>query len=54
MLCVQLPDGSDALVPMGDEEGSEGELNQLEMSQDPDQSLGELQANLAEEGKPRA
>jgi hypothetical protein len=51
MFCVELLDGSYALVPVGDEEGSGGELNQLEMN-DPDQSSGELQANLTEEGKP--
>jgi hypothetical protein len=42
MLHVELPDGSYALVPIGDEEGSRGELNQLELSQDLDQSSGEL------------
>jgi hypothetical protein len=35
MLRVELRDGSYALVPVGDEEGSEGELNQLEVNQDP-------------------
>jgi hypothetical protein len=54
MLRVELPEGSYALVPMGGEEGSRGELNQLEVNQDPEQSSGELQANLAEEGKPRS
>jgi hypothetical protein len=48
------PDGSYALVPVGDKERFEGELNQLEVNQDLDQSLGELQANLAKEGKPRS
>jgi hypothetical protein len=35
MCRVELPDGSYTLVPVGDEEGSIGELNQLEVNQDP-------------------
>jgi hypothetical protein len=36
MLHVELPDDNYALVHVGDEEGSRGELNQLEVNRDPD------------------
>ena len=51
ILCVELPDGSYALVPVGDEEGVDEELHHVVVNQDPDQSSGEPQADLAEEGK---
>ena len=54
ILRVELPDGSYALVPVGDEEGAGGELHHLEVNQEPDQATEDAQANLAEEGKPRS
>ena len=50
---VDLSDGSYTLVPEGEDEGADGELQYVDVAQDLDQSPEGPKANLASEGKPR-
>ena len=45
---VELPDGNYMLVPDVGEEGPDGDLNHVEVNQDPE----EPQTSFADEGKP--
>ena len=51
---VELPDGNYELVPDSGGELAEGEVNLVEVHQDPDQSSEEFSTNFASEGKPRS
>jgi hypothetical protein len=42
------------LVPVSEGEPAEGEVNVVEVQQDPDQSSEDLDSDLASEGKPRS
>jgi hypothetical protein len=49
---IELPDGNYELVLESEGEAAEGEVNVVELQQDPDQSLEDLTSDLASEGKP--
>jgi hypothetical protein len=49
---IELPDGNYELVPEFEGEPAEGEVNVVEVQQDPDQSSEDLASDLASEGKP--
>jgi hypothetical protein len=51
-LHVDLSDGRRTLVPEGDDEGADEELQYVDVAQDLDPSLEGPKANLASEGKP--
>jgi hypothetical protein len=51
---IELPDRNYELVPESEGELAEGEVNVVELQQDPDQSLEDLPSDLASEGKPRS
>jgi hypothetical protein len=51
---IELPDGNYKLVPESEGEPIEGEVNVVEVQQDPDQSSEDLATNFASEGKPRS
>jgi hypothetical protein len=50
---IKLPDRNYELVPESGEEPAEGEVNVVEVQQDPDQSSEDLASDFASEGKPR-
>jgi hypothetical protein len=52
-LHVDLPDGRYTLVPEGRDEGTDEDLQYVDVAQDLNQSLEGPKANLASEGKPR-
>jgi hypothetical protein len=52
-LRVDLPDGRYTLVPEGEDEGADEELQYVNVAQDLDPSPEGPKANLASEGKPR-
>ena len=49
---VELPDGNYELVPESEGELAEGEVNLVEVQQDPNQSSEDLPTDFASEGKP--
>jgi hypothetical protein len=51
---IELPDRNYELVPESEGELAEGEVNVVELQEDPDQSLEDLAFDLASEGKPRS
>ena len=51
---VELPDGNYELVPESGGELAEGDVNLVEVHQDPDQSSKDFPTNFASEGKPRS
>jgi hypothetical protein len=51
---IELPDGNYELVPECEGEPAEGEVNVVEVQQDPNQSLEGLTSDFASEGKPRS
>jgi hypothetical protein len=51
---IELPDGNYELVLESEGEAAEGEVNMVELQQDPDQSLEDLTSDLASEGKPQS
>jgi hypothetical protein len=51
---IELPDGNYELVPEFEGEPAEGEVNVVEVQQDPDQSSEDLTSDLASEGKPQS
>jgi hypothetical protein len=51
---VDLPDGRYTLVPEGEDEGADEELQHVCIAQGLDPSPEGLKANLANEGKPRS
>jgi hypothetical protein len=51
---IELPNGTYELVPESEGEPAEGEVNVVEVQQDPDQSSEDLATDFASEGKPRA
>jgi hypothetical protein len=51
---IELPDGNYELVHESEGEPVEGEVNVVEVQQDPDKSSEELQFDFASEGKPRS
>jgi hypothetical protein len=52
--CIELPDSNYELVPESEGEPPEGEVNVVEVQQDPNQSLEDLTSDFASEGKPRS
>ena len=50
---VELPDGSYTLIPEVGAEGADGDVHNVEVNQDLDQSPEEPKANHADEGKHR-
>jgi hypothetical protein len=50
---IELPDGNYELVRESEGEPAEGEVNMVEVQQDPNQSLEDLASDFASEGKPR-
>jgi hypothetical protein len=52
--CIELPDGNYELVPESEGEPAEGEVNVVEVQQDPNQSSEGLASDFASEGKPRS
>jgi hypothetical protein len=51
---IELPDGNYEMVPKSEGEAAEGEVNVVELQQDPDQSSEDLATDFASEGKPRS
>jgi hypothetical protein len=51
---IELPDGNYELVPEREGEPAEGEVNVVEVQQDPNQSSEDLASDFASEGKPRS
>jgi hypothetical protein len=51
---IELPDGNYELVPEAEGEPAEGEVNVVEVQQDPNQSSEDLVSDFASEGKPRS
>ena len=51
---VELPDGIYELVPQGEGHTTEGEVNLVDVQQDPDQSPDDLVTDFTFEGKPRS
>jgi hypothetical protein len=51
---IELIDKNYELVPESEGEPAEGEVNVVEVQQDPDQSSEDLSSDLASEGKPRS
>jgi hypothetical protein len=51
---IELPDGNYELVPESEGELAEGELNVVEVQQDPNQSSEDLTSDFSNEGKPRS
>jgi hypothetical protein len=51
---IELPDGNYELVPVSGEEPAEGEVNVVDVQQDPDQSSEDLASDFASEGNPRS
>jgi hypothetical protein len=51
---IELTDGNYELVPESEGKLDEGEVNVVEVQQDPDQSSDDLSTDFASEGKPRA
>jgi hypothetical protein len=51
---IDLPDGNYDLVAETEGEPAEGEVNVVEVQQDPDQSSEDLTSNLASEASPGA
>jgi hypothetical protein len=49
---ILLPDGNYELVPKSEGEPGEGEVNVVEVQQDPNQSLEDLAFDFVSEGKP--
>jgi hypothetical protein len=52
--CIELPDGNYELVPESEGEPAEGEVNVVEVEQDPNQSSEDLTSDFASEGKPQS
>jgi hypothetical protein len=52
--CIELPDGNYELVPESEGEPAEGEVNVVEVQQDPNQSSKDLASGFASEGKPQS
>jgi hypothetical protein len=51
---IELPDGNYELVPKSEGEPAEGEVNVVEVQQDPNQSSEDLATDFVNEGKPRS
>jgi hypothetical protein len=51
---IELPNGNYELVPESEGQPAEGEVNVVEVQQDPNQSLEDLASDFASEGKPRS
>jgi hypothetical protein len=51
---IELPDGNYELVPESEGEPAEGEVNVVDVEQDPNQSSQDLAYDFASEGKPRS
>jgi hypothetical protein len=51
---IELPNGNYEMVPESEGEPTEGELNVVEVQQDPNQSSEDLASDFASEGKPRS
>jgi hypothetical protein len=51
---IELPDGNYELVPVSEGKPAEGEVNVVEVQQDPNQSSEDLASDFASEGKPRS
>jgi hypothetical protein len=51
---IELPDGNYELVPESEGEPAEGDVNVVEVQQDPNQSSEDLPSDFASEGKPRS
>jgi hypothetical protein len=51
---IELPDGNYELVPESEGEATKGEVNVVEVQQDPNQSLEDLASDFISEGKPRS
>jgi hypothetical protein len=51
---IELPDGNYKLVPESEGKPDEGEVNVVEVQQDPDQSSEDLATDFASEGKFRS
>jgi hypothetical protein len=51
---IELPDGNYELVPESEGEPAEGEVNMVEVQQDPNQSSEDLVSDFASEGKPQS
>jgi hypothetical protein len=49
---IELPDGNYELVPESEGESAEGEVNVVEVQQDPNQSSEDLASDFAGDGKP--
>ena len=52
--CVELPDGNYELVPESGGELAEGDVNLVEVHQDPDKSSEDFPTEFASEGKHRS
>jgi hypothetical protein len=52
--CIELPDGNYELVPESEGESAEGEVNVVEVQQDPNQSSKDLAFGFASEDKPQS
>jgi hypothetical protein len=50
---IELPDGNYELVPESEGEPAEGDVNVVDVQQDPNQSSKDLASDFASEGKPR-
>jgi hypothetical protein len=51
---IELPIGNYELVPESEGEPAEGEVNVVEVQQDPNQSSEDLASDFASEGKPQS
>jgi hypothetical protein len=51
---IELPDGNYELVPKSEGEPAEGEVNVVEVQQDPNQRSEDFTTEFASEGKPRS
>jgi hypothetical protein len=51
---IELPDRNYELVPESEGEPAEGEVNVVEVQQDPDQSSEDLASDFSSEGKPQS
>jgi hypothetical protein len=51
---IELPDGNYELVPESEGEPALGEVNVVEVQQDPNQSSEDLASDFVSEGKPRS
>jgi hypothetical protein len=52
ILCIEVPDGSYTLVPADEHEGARGDVHNVTVEQDPDQSLEGCVTACDDEGKP--